>query len=283
VVFECLTTYYLKEHSVDKNIIKKILSHKAKRFKSVFAEDSIDLYFNSERKTFHAAEFGRFRENVTADFLKAFVPGYVGISSGFIVSPENSISTQCDIILYDKELTPLIQDDNLSQFFPTDSIKGIGEVKSNLSKSALFEALIKLSNIKKISFEISKQSTGFNNSLYNREHFYNNAYTFLFCNKITGDTSDLANEIDACYNDNVDHKFRHSFILSMDGKACLYNHNVMNNCGYPSIERDGVLSVNEPVYINENFEEAIKSFVQVTYTTLTLQGRMILNLMEYIE
>lgn len=269
---------------MEKNIIKKILNHKAKRFKSIFAEDSVDLYFDSKNKTFHAAEFGRFRENVTADFLRAFIPGYVDISTGFIVSPTNKISTQCDIILYDKELTPLIQDDNHNQFFPTDSIKGIGEVKSNLSKGALLEALIKLSKVKEISYEISKESTGYNNTTYDREHFSNNAYTFLFCNKITGDTSNLVNEIDAHYNaNNVEHRFRHSFILSMDGKACLYNDSTINNCGYPSIICNGKSKINSPFYIIDNFDEAIKAFAQITYTTLSLQSRMIINLMEYIK
>lgn len=269
---------------MDKNIIKKILKHKANRFKSVFAEDSVDLYFNSENKTFHAAEFGRFRENVTADFLRAFVPGYIDISNGFIVSPTNKISTQCDIILYDKVLTPLIQDDNHNQFFPTDSIKGIGEVKSNLSKGVLLEALMKLSKIKEISYEISNESIGYNNTEYDREHWHNQIYTFLFCNKITGSTSNLANEIDEYYNKNkVDHRFRHSFILSMDGKACFYNDSVINKCSYPSTMHNGIKKISTPAYINDNFDEAIKAFAQITYTTLSLQGRVITNLIEYIK
>lgn len=266
------------------NIIKKILNHKAKRFKSAFAEDAVDLYFNSENKRFHPAEFGRFRENVTADFLRAFTPGYIEISNGFIVSPTNKISTQCDIILYDKELTPLIQDDNHNQFFPTDCVKGIGEVKSNLSKTALLEALIKLSKIKEISYEISKESTGIEGKEYDREHFSNHAYTFLLCNKITGSTSHLANEIDAHYNDNsVDHKFRHNFILSMDGKACFYETPELNKCGAPLITHDGIKSISTPYYINDDFDEAIKAFAQITYTTLTLQGRMIINLIDYLK
>lgn len=269
---------------MDKNIIKKILNHKANRFRTVFSEDSVDLYFNSENKTFHAAEFGRFRESVTADFMRAFIPGYVEVSNGFVVSPTNNISTQCDIILYDKELTPLIQDDNHNQFFPADCIKGIGEVKSNLTKSALLDALIKLSKIKEISYEISKESTGHNNTVYNRGNFNNHAYTFLFCNKITGDTSNLANEIDAHYNSkNVAHKFRHSFILSMDGKACFYDSPIINKCSYASIVHQGNEVINTPYYINGNFDNAVRAFAQLTYTTLSLQGRMILNLMEYIR
>ncbi|MCX0792580.1 hypothetical protein JDS34_20655 [Escherichia coli] len=114
---------------MDKNIMKKILNHKANRFRTIFPEDSVDLYFNSKNKTFHAAEFGRFRESVTADFLKAFIPGYVEISNGFVVSPTNNISTQCDIILYDKELTPLIQDDDHNQFSLLTALKEQG--KSN--------------------------------------------------------------------------------------------------------------------------------------------------------
>ncbi|KHS77801.1 DUF6602 domain-containing protein [Pectobacterium brasiliense] len=269
---------------MDQNIIKKILNHKAKRFKSVFAEDAIDLYFNSKNKTFHAAEFGRFRENVTADFLRAFIPGHIGISNGFIVSPTNKISTQCDIILYDKELTPLIQDDNHNQFFPTDCIKGIGEVKSNLTKAALLEALIKLSKIKEISYEISKESTGYNNTEYNREHFSNHAYTFLFCNEIEGNTSGLANEIDAHYNaNNVEHKFRHSFILSMDGKACFYTDPTIHRCSFPVTINNQQVNISTPFNINDDFDEAVKAFAQITYVTLSMQGRMIINLMEYIK
>ncbi|QGF29586.1 hypothetical protein EE896_21870 (plasmid) [Pantoea eucalypti] len=266
------------------NIINKILNHKAKRFKSIFSDDSVDLYFNSERKTFHAAEFGRYRENLTADFLKAFIPGYTAVSTGFIVSQKNSVSTQCDIILYDKELTPLIQDDNLNQFFPADCIKGIGEVKSNLKQSQLKEALVKLAKVKMVSFEVSLRSAGHNGDIYDREQNWNHAYTFLICNKIEGDTSDLAKDIDDYYNQNsIPHKFRHNFVLSLDGNALFYRDSEDYSVASPVVRSNGADVICTPVNIDRDFDRAIKHFAQLTYTNLSLQKRVIMNIMEYLS
>ncbi|MEN4771352.1 DUF6602 domain-containing protein [Duffyella gerundensis] len=269
---------------MDNNILKKILNHKAKRFKGVFSEDSIDLYFDSRSKTFHAAEFGRFRENVTADFLKGFVPGYVAISTGFIVSQKNNISTQCDIILYDKELTPLIQDDNHNQFFPSDCIKGIGEVKSNLTKKELKDALIKLAKVKMISFEVSADAAGYNGQTYDREQHWNHAYTFLICNEIKGDTSNISSEIDDYYDTHhIPHKFRHNLVLSLDGTALFYKAEHYGYCSFPSIHSEGVEIISTPEHVERNFDTAIKYFAKLTYTTLSMQNRVVMNLGEYLN
>lgn len=265
------------------NIINKILLHKAKRFKGVFADDSVDLYFNSKNKTFHAAEFGRYRENLTADFLKSFIPGYISVSTGFIVSQKNRVSTQCDIVLYDKDLTPLIQDDKLNQFFPADCIKGIGEVKSNLTKTLLKEALVKLAEVKKVSFEVSKEAAGHTCDTYDREHDWNHAYTFLICNQITGDTSDLANEIDTYYTKHsIPHKYRHNFILSLDGKALYYIDKDGCSTSSPVYITGGVEHISTPKITSGDFDKSIKYFAHMTYTTLCLQNRAVMNLMEYL-
>lgn len=267
-------------------VIKKILSHNANRFKTAFTSSAKDLYFDENQKLFHAAEFGRYRENLTCDFLRSFIPGYLGIKNGFIVSPISAVSTQCDVIFFDKELTPIIKDDHNNQFFPSDCIKGVGEVKSDMTKKQLLDALLKLSEIKKITASISDEVTGLNTVDYDRSLTHNHAYTFLICNKINWNTTNLSGEISEFYDDEgVPHEYRHSFILSLDGKASFYSAPDIDNCGYPYIKfkKDHEPLASNPVHILNDFEKAINAFAQITFTTIAMQQRMIMNIMSYIK
>ena len=60
---------------------------------------------------------------------------------------KNSVSTQCDIVMYDKDTIPLI-DNGIAHFYPVEIVKGIGEVKSTLNKVEFTKALVKLARNK---------------------------------------------------------------------------------------------------------------------------------------
>ncbi|MDW5500026.1 MULTISPECIES: DUF6602 domain-containing protein [Serratia] len=266
------------------SIIKKILNQKAKRFRSSFSEDAKDLYFGDDDKLFHAAEYGRFREGVASEFLRLLIPRYISIGNGFVVTSKNDRSTQCDIIFYDGELTPLIQDDHNNQFFPSDSIKGIGEVKSDLTQRELLDALLKLSTTKRVAHEIGLGSVGSHGTEYSRRHFSDYAYSFLICNKIKGSLEGLGEKIGRFYHENgVENQYRHSFILSLDGNALCYKSKNSGVCPYPFTFGNDDYPTGNPAHHISSFDEAITAFAQLTYVALTSQQRVIINWIEYIN
>ena len=109
----------------------------------------------SEKKLFHPGEFGTYRETIVIEFLRFITPRSLAITNGFVITPNNKVSSQCDIIIYDINSIPLVQDSNKDKFIPIESVVAIGEIKSTLTLIELKNALSKLSKVKKYRSELS--------------------------------------------------------------------------------------------------------------------------------
>lgn len=117
------------------------------------------------------------------------------IGSGFIITSTGKVSTQCDLIIYDKNNSPLIENNNKQRFFPIECVVGIGEVKSDLNKKQFKDALLKLKNNKQLRNEIPEQSCYIfkhlkdNNNFNAKNNVFDEIITFLICNKFDFDYS----------------------------------------------------------------------------------------------
>lgn len=131
--------------------VKDLMIEKAQNFKKSYLEVSKSIFINSSAGTlYHAGEFGQYRENLVKSLMSLFLPGGIGLGSGFIADRSGEISTQVDLIAYDENEAPKIEGMSTRRFFPVETIVGIGEVKSTVSFSELKDHLDKLSAIKKL-------------------------------------------------------------------------------------------------------------------------------------
>lgn len=56
-----------------------------------------------------------YKERCIKELLSFVSSKSVGISDGFLITSKNSVSTQCDIVMYDKDTIPLI-DNGIATF-----------------------------------------------------------------------------------------------------------------------------------------------------------------------
>lgn len=100
----------------------------------------------------HQGVKGTYREDSLKKFLlTGRLPDKYGLGSGEIVSPTMDVSKQCDLIIYDKfNSIPLLYDEQV-QIYPIDSVYGVIEVKSGLSKQVLIEALENIRSVKSLA------------------------------------------------------------------------------------------------------------------------------------
>lgn len=215
-------------------VFDTLLREKIQQFREAFSKNA-SLVFVDENtgRLRHPGEFGTYRENICKDFIRPFIPGKFDISSGFLMSTQNEISTQCDIVIYDKDSTPLIQNNELQRFFPHETVCAIGEVKSVLKKKDLLDALLKLAKIKKIRL------TNGTNTILHRDRAishlplspaklpYDNIFSFLICEKLGFDI--LKEGLDLLfskYEPEFPPYLRHNLILSIqDGLFGYVDHN----------------------------------------------------------
>ncbi len=192
---------------------RNIIKQKIDIFASTFGDDA-DTLFKTDGNLIHPGEYGMYRERCTKELLKCVCDRSIAISDGFIISSEDNISKQCDIIMYQSDTMPVI-DNGIANFFPVEIVKGIGEVKSNLKKSELKKTLVKLANNKKMFLE-RKGAQEPKLCLEEKDEII----SFLICNKLDFRIEDL--DFDDIYQDVPDLKFRHNMILSLQDGLFVY-------------------------------------------------------------
>ncbi|WP_349361965.1 DUF6602 domain-containing protein [Paenibacillus sp. RC343] len=107
--------------------------------------------FNISSQIKHPGSTGTYREESFKKFLlDGRIPHKYAIGSGEIIGPTSDISRQSDLIFYDKENCPVIVFGDSIQVFPSESVYGVIEVKSKLSKQKLIEGLQNIASFKKL-------------------------------------------------------------------------------------------------------------------------------------
>lgn len=157
------------------DIFRSIVEQKIDVFASTFGDDANKL-FKRDDKLIHPLEYGMYRERCAKELLALICDKSTAISDGFMISSENHVSKQCDIIMYTRDTMPII-DNGITNFFPVEVVKCIGEVKSTLNRSDFEKALIKMANNKKM---FTERKGGQNPSMGFGER--DEIVSFLICN-----------------------------------------------------------------------------------------------------
>lgn len=207
-------------------IFDNLVKSKLEKFEDDYINLSRQIFLDKDGSLIHPGEFGTYREKIIKEFLSPFLPSRLAIGSGFIITSKNNHSTQCDIIIYDKFHTPLIENGE-QRFFPVECVVGVIEVKSKLTKSELKKALIKLSNIKKLKEDIDSNPYIFKD--YKEESKFDaktkvkdQMATFLICESIDIDIEKEINTLFADIYKDIDKSLFHNMILSLSDCCFLY-------------------------------------------------------------
>lgn len=268
------------------NIFNKLMEQRINIFKTNFIESSKELFFKDGR-LIHPGEYGIAREGVCESFIKEFLPAIYNIGTGFIINNKGEVSTQCDLVIYDNEYTPLLRDGFNKRFFTAETCVGIGEVKSVLSKSEFTEALKKLS-------EVSKMREMDINSGYIRRHYpkelnynpignpYDRWVSFLICEKLNFNTDNIESEMEKIY-EGVEYCHRCNMILSLeDGLLTYYINSPEENGKTVTIQYPLGLAT-KPLFITDtNGYIPCKLFMSYLYNSITETTVLHPDLVKYI-
>lgn len=186
-------------------IFRIILERKIDIFAGTYGSDSNSLFKNEKGKLIHPGEYGMYREQTFKDLLRHLLSKDLDVSDGFIINSNDEISTQCDIIVYNHNSIPLI-DDGYEKFYPIEEVNGIGEIKSDLNYTDFKQALIKLAKNKMLCDRRKE---------HQRNHYSGDSYiaSFLVCKKLNFDILNL--NLKDIYED-IPNQYWHNAILSLD-------------------------------------------------------------------
>lgn len=160
-------------------------------------EDVVTVFNRSSENGIHPDEVGKSKEIKISRQLELVLPNGVGVGRGFVFDSFGHVSSQCDIIIYEKNIVPVfVCDDNVEySYFPCEGVIAVGEIKSTLNNDELNSSLEKLEKIKKLVRRCpNKQSyrkllnsftfAGTKDQQFDPANkYFDNIFTFIFCRK----------------------------------------------------------------------------------------------------
>jgi hypothetical protein len=208
-------------------VFNNLVAQNFKNFKNSFDNTKEVFWDVNKGKLIHPGEFGAYRETLAKTWLKTFIPSKFGLGNGFLITSKNRISTQCDIIIYDKDETPTIENLDNQKFYPIETVAGVIEIKSDIHSIGELNAhLIKLSELKTFRNDIidpTPYNRGGFAAPFNPERIpFDNIFTILIFNKL-----DFRLNINDINYGQTPVKYHHNLVLSLnDG---IINYSTKNN------------------------------------------------------
>lgn len=197
-------------------IFTTLLQRQIDIFVATFREDGNALFKNEQNVLIHPGEYGMYREQCFRELLQSFLTRDCKVSDGFIVSAcDDHITTQCDVIVQNAFSMPLT-DSGIAKFHPAEDVYAIVEMKSNLTKAELKDALRKLTKVKMISDDRKNRAPHQETRMLNHDAIP----TFLVCNKLRFDNIGSI-DFSEIYGD-IDRKYWHNAILSVEDGLLFY-------------------------------------------------------------
>lgn len=120
--------------------------------RKVFEAISLELTanFNKSVQIKHSGGKGSNREDTFVEFLKDYLPGKYGVGRGEVITSENDVSGELDIVIYDKDHCPLFIKSDSHSIYPRESVFGAISMKSHLDSEELKDAYNNIVSLKKI-------------------------------------------------------------------------------------------------------------------------------------
>ena len=111
------------------------------------ADVAKEMAYKSEsiRRDFahHHLTAGECREDLVKDFLQGHLPKRFGVSTGFAISTGGMFSSEADLLVVDHQNNAPLYPDNRKSLWPVEAIYALIEVKTNLNRTDLKDAICK--------------------------------------------------------------------------------------------------------------------------------------------
>lgn len=113
-------------------------------------EETLLARYRQTSLVHHAGDRGENREEILRDFLNQHLPKKYGVLKGEVITSVGGHSHSADVIVYDALNAPVLYSGRTA-VVPIESVYGIIEVKSSLSKAELLDTTPKIEAFKRLA------------------------------------------------------------------------------------------------------------------------------------
>jgi hypothetical protein len=127
--------------------IRKIFEEVSKQLLSEFRKTAAGIS--------HPVGKGDQREAAFSKFLEDYLPTRYSVGRGEVITPENRVSGQLDIIIFDASRCPVLIKSESHSVYPIESVYGAISMKSTLDAAALKDGYENIASLKSILLQSS--------------------------------------------------------------------------------------------------------------------------------
>ncbi|WP_276254783.1 DUF6602 domain-containing protein [Halomontanus rarus] len=124
---------------------------------------STELRQNFEKRVrliSHPGEIGTAREEALRTMLESYLPQRCGVDTGFVIDSDGNESNQIDIVIFDRNYSPVFEIVNEKRYFPCETVLAVGEVKTEVNTRQLEDSFEKIESVKALNRAGAKKMIG---------------------------------------------------------------------------------------------------------------------------
>ncbi|MCG7952684.1 MAG: hypothetical protein N0E56_15910 [Candidatus Thiodiazotropha endolucinida] len=109
----------------------------------------VKLAFSTESIT-HSASKGEVNESHFIGVLRRYLPNRYAVDRGIAIDSTGATSDQLDVVIYDRQYTPVLMDQESHRYIPAEAIYAVLEAKPAINKDTLEYAGDKLESVRRL-------------------------------------------------------------------------------------------------------------------------------------
>lgn len=104
----------------------------------------------SSNRITHAGDRGEVNEQHFIDFLRKYLPNRYTIEKAIVLSSEGEVSDSIDVVIFDRQYTPTLLDNDKHRYVPAEAVYAIFECKPKIDKGYLEYTADKAASVRRL-------------------------------------------------------------------------------------------------------------------------------------
>ena len=100
---------------------------------------------------FHPSAKGDASELNWIEWLRLYLPKRYSVDKAFVIDSKNHFSQQLDLVIYDRQYSPFVFNQNNAIYIPAESVYAVFEVKQEINKEYMIYAGDKIKSVRELN------------------------------------------------------------------------------------------------------------------------------------
>lgn len=112
--------------------------------------DCLRAALASSERIQHCGDRGETNEQHFINFLRHYLPNRYSVEKATVIDSEGQVSESIDIVVFDRQYTPSLFDNDYHRYIPAEAVYAVFECKPEITKEYISYAANKVSSVRKL-------------------------------------------------------------------------------------------------------------------------------------